>query len=222
MNSRRIRFFALRAMVLSSGLAFSQTDIMGSGATNPNQPLQPGQVPNGPSTPGQDSNTGGETIRGLRDRMFLQQAAEGGIAEVQLGQLAAQKGASDEVKSFGQKMVDDHGKLNTQIASLADSLGVMLPKRMNKTDQAEYDKLNSLSGDDFDKEYIAAMVKDHHSDLHNFRVEANSTTDNTLRQTVTDAAHLIHEHMVMIDKIARSKGIETPAGHGHPAPPPPA
>lgn len=220
MNSRRFRVFALCATVLSSALAFSQTDIMGSGSTNPNQPLQPGQVPNGPTTQTQDSNSAGDTIRGLRDRMFLQQAAEGGIAEVQCGKLAAEKGVSDDVKSFGQRMVDDHGKLNTQIASLADSMGVMLPKRMNKADQAEYDKLNSLSGDDFDREYITAMVKDHHSDLHNFRIEANSTNDNTLKETVANAAHIIHEHMVMIDKIAQSKGIATPQAHNKPTPPP--
>ena len=58
--------------------------------------------------------------------MFLRKAAEGGFAEVKLGQLAAQKGSSDDVKAFGQKMVDDHAKLNNEMAQLADSMGVMI------------------------------------------------------------------------------------------------
>lgn len=216
----RIRTLSLccTVVVLSSVFALAQSDPMAppASATQPNQPRQ---VP--PSaTSMQDSNTGGDTVQRMRDQMFLRKAAEGGIAEVQLGKLAAEKGASEDVRTFGQKMVDDHTKLNDQMSAIADALGVMLPKTMNKTDQAEYDKLNALAGDDFDKEYINAMVKDHHTDLREFRIEANATTNPTLGQAVSDGAHVIHEHMVMIDKIARSKGIATPASHAHATPPP--
>ena len=86
----------------------------------------------------------------MQDKMFLQKASEGGMAEVQLGQLAAQKGNSAEVKQFGQKMVEDHTRLNEQMKPIADTLGVNAPKHLNKVDQAEYDKLSSLSGDAFD------------------------------------------------------------------------
>lgn len=182
------------------------------------QPNLPRPMPGTTST--QDSNTGGDTVQSMRDKTFVRNAAEGGLAEVQLGKLAAEKGASEEVKAFGQKMVDDHTKLNEKMASVADSLGVMLPKHLNKEDQAEYDKLIALSGDAFDKEYIAFMVKDHHADLREFRIEANSTNDPDLKQAVTDGAQVIHDHMVMIDKIARSRGIATPGGHGKPAPSP--
>jgi putative membrane protein len=168
----------------------------------------------------QDSNTGGDTIQNMRDKTFVRKASEGGLAEVQLGKLASEKGASDEVKSFGQKMVDDHTKLNEKMAPVADSMGVMAPKHLNKEDQSEYDKLSALSGDAFDKEYIAFMVKDHHADLREFRIEANNTTDASLKQVVTEGAQVIHDHMVMIDKIARSKGIATPGGRGGSTPSP--
>jgi putative membrane protein len=65
------------------------------------------------------------------------------------------------VKDLAQKMVDDHTALNKDMASVADSLGVMLPKKMPKDDQAEYDKLNGLSGKDFDTEYLTYIVKAH-------------------------------------------------------------
>jgi len=156
----------------------------------------------------------------MRDKTFVRKASEGGLAEVQLGKLAAEKGASDEVKSFGQKMVDDHSKLNEKMGPVADSMGVMVPKHLNKEDQAEYDKLSALSGDAFDKEYITFMVKDHHADLREFRIEANNTTDANLKDVVTEGAQVIHDHMVMIDKIARSRGIATPGGRGSATPPP--
>lgn len=202
MITRNIQIFILCAAVWPSAGLLAQ-DSMAS----PISPNEPRQMP-GSTT--QDSNTGGDTVQNMRDKTFLRKAAEGGLAEVQFGQLAAQKGASDDVRNFGQKMVEDHTKLNEKMAPIADSMGVMVPKHLNKEDQAEYDKLSSLSGDAFDKEYITAMVKDHHADLREFRTEANSTTDPTLKQAVTDGANVIHDHMVMIDKIARSKGIATP------------
>jgi putative membrane protein len=156
----------------------------------------------------------------MADKMFLRKAAEGGIAEVKLGQLAVQKGSSDEVKAFGQKMVDDHTKLNSEMAQVADTMGVMLPKTMNKEDQTEYEKLKGLSGNDFDTEYLTFMVKDHHQDLHEFRVEAASRTDPALHDAVVKAEGVIHDHTVMVDKLARAKGIPVPAHGKHSAPAP--
>jgi putative membrane protein len=164
----------------------------------------------------QDSGpNSGELGQVMQDKMFLRKAAEGGIAEVKLGQLAAQKASSADVKAFGQKMVDDHTRLNLEMAQVADSMGVMLPKSMNKEDQAEYDKLNALSGNDFDVEYLSFMVKDHHKDLHEFRIEAASPTDPTLHNEVVKAQSVIHDHTVMVDKLAREKGIPVPAHGGH-------
>jgi putative membrane protein len=170
----------------------------------------------------QDSGpNAGDLGQVMQDKMFLRQAAEGGIAEVRFGQLAVQKASSDDVKNFAQKMVDDHTKLNSDIATVADAMGVMLPKSMNKEDQAEYDKLNALSGNDFDTEYLSYIVKHHHKDLHAFRLEAASHTDPTLHDEVVKAESVIHEHTVTVDKLARAKGIPVPAHGGNkPAPAP--
>jgi putative membrane protein len=159
----------------------------------------------------QDSaSNAGDVGQTMKDKIFLRKAAQGGMAEVKLGQLAVQKASSDDVKSFGQKMVDDHTKLNSDMAPIAESMGVRLPKDLNKEDQAEYDKLNGLSGNGFDMEYLSFMVKDHHKDLREFRQEAASTTDPTLQAAVSDATKVIHEHTVMVDKLAREKGVPMP------------
>jgi putative membrane protein len=220
MKLRHVRTILLGTAFVSPALLFAQFDPMATAASQ-TQPNRPGQQPS--STPSlQDSApNAGDVGQVLQDKMFLRKAAEGGIAEVKLGQLAAQKANSEDVKTFGKKMVDDHTKLNNDMAQVADSMGVMLPKAMNKEDQAEYDKLNSLSGDAFDTEYLSYMVKDHHKDLHAFRMEAASPTDPSLHDEVVKAQSIIHEHTVMVDKLARAKGIPVPVHGGNkPAPAP--
>jgi putative membrane protein len=214
MKFNHVRSILLGTAILSPGLLFAQFDPTATSAsqTQPNRPQQ--QAPSTPSLQDSGPNSG-DLGQIMQDKMFLRKAAEGGIAEVKLGQLAAQKGSSDDVKAFGQKMVDDHTKLNLEMAQVADSMGVMLPKSMNKEDQAEYDKLNALSGNDFDIEYLSFMVKDHHKDLHEFRMEAASPTDPALHNEVVKAQSVIHDHTVMVDKLARAKGIPVPAHGGH-------
>jgi putative membrane protein len=173
----------------------------------------------------QDSmGSSGQTAQATKDKMFVRNAVEGGLAQVQFGQLAAEKGGSDDVKALGRQMVEDHTALNKDLENVADSMGVMLPKHINKGDQEELDKLNGLSGDAFDTEYLTMMVKDHHHDLRGFRVEAVGTQDETLRDAVRKGAKTIHEHMVTVDQLAKSKGIEVPHRHhenGAEQPPPP-
>src|SRR6185437_3526113 len=86
------------------------------------------------------------------DHKFMEKAAQGGMAEVKLGQLAVEKAGADQVKQFGQRMVDDHSKANDKLKQIASNKGVALPTEMDKSTQHEYDKLSKLSGADFDRE----------------------------------------------------------------------
>ncbi len=169
----------------------------------------PSGIPNDPASQMAPPDGGTQ----MQDKIFLQKAVEGGMAEIQLGKLAAEKGNSGEVKQFGQKMVEDHTKLNDQMAPIAASFGVSAPKHLNKADQAEYDKLSGLSGDAFDQEYITNMVKDHRNDLHEFRREEMATSNPDLKQAVSQAEQVISQHLSMIQGIALKKGIQVPGGH---------
>jgi putative membrane protein len=160
----------------------------------------------------------GMTGQQMKDKQFLMKAAEGGMAEVQLGMLATQKGGP-EVKEFGQKMVDDHTAINKDMGTVADQLGVMLPKRMNKDDKAEYDKLSGLSGDEFDKEYIAYMIKDHRQDIREFFMEARAAADPALQTEAGKAAGVIRGHLQMVTKLAEEKGVPVPPRPPRPGPP---
>src|SRR5437762_6679132 len=98
------------------------------------------------------------------DRKFIENAAAGGMAEVEMGKLAEQHAASDQVKQFGKKMADDHQKANEQLKKIAASKGITLPADMSASERREYDKLQKKTGADFDREYMKEMVSDHKKD----------------------------------------------------------
>lgn len=185
--------------------------------TSNGQALPPGQQ--SAATPDSGPNSG-DVGQSIKDRMFLRRATEAGIADVKFSQLALEKSLSDDVKSFAQKMIDDHARLNENLARVADQMGFTLPKQMNKTNEAEYSKLQALTGSDFDTAYLALMVKDHHRAMRIFRLESNTVNDPSLREAVADGEHIIHGHLVTVNKLAREKGVPMPE-HKH-APPPPA
>ena len=193
-----------------------------SNSTVPNgmQPTSPGAVREQSSM--RDSlGAPGETGQQMLDERFLRKSTEAGLAALQFGQLAVAKG-SPSVKELGQRMVDDHTELNKKLAMTADSLGVMLPRKLNKADQAEYEKLNGLSGKDFDTEYVTLVAKTHWQQLHNFHMEASAAADPGLREQVAQAFITMHEHMGMIAKTATDEGIELPARPRRPNAAPPA
>jgi len=111
---------------------------------------------------------------GSEEAKFMTKAIEGDLAEVQMGQLAQQKGQSAEVKQLGQMLVNDHGKHLEQAKSLAQSLGVTPPSAPNSSQKKDYDKLSQLSGDKFDREFVQHMVKDHKKDISEYKKEAKS------------------------------------------------
>jgi putative membrane protein len=171
----------------------------------------------------QDSvGNAGDVGQIMKDKMFLRAAAESGIAEIKFSQLALEKSTTDDVKTFGQKMIDDHTQLNAAMSPVADAMGIRLPKEMNKEDQAAYEKLNTLSGSDFETAYLTQMLKMHRKSMRNYRIEANSVTESQLSDFVAKGEHTIHEHLVMVNKLAKDKGVPMPQHAGKPAPPPPS
>ena len=143
------------------------------------------------------------------DKKFAKEAMEGGLAEVQLGQMAAKQGSSDEVKQFGQKMVDDHTKMNEQMKPIAAQLGLTPPTDLDMKHKALQKKLNGLSGDAFDKAYIGAMVKDHQKDAAEFQKEATNGKNPQLKDAASQGEKVISEHLQMIQKMAQDHGSKT-------------
>ena len=143
------------------------------------------------------------------DKKFLHKAAEGGLTEIQLGQLASQKATRDDVKQFGQKMVTDHTQLNADLKPFADQMGVTAPTSLDAKDQALYDRLNGLSGPAFDKAYLMAMVKDHKQDTREFTAETKTTKDPQLKAAVQKGLTVVQKHTTMVEQLAKGSSSQS-------------
>jgi putative membrane protein len=113
------------------------------------------------------------------DATFAKKAAQGNMAEVALGKLAQDNAQSDDVKKFGQRMVDDHGKAEQDLEGVASKANMTLPQDVSAQQKAEQQRLEKLKGAAFDRAYMTMMVKDHVKDVAEFKKEANNTSANS-------------------------------------------
>jgi putative membrane protein len=137
---------------------------------------------------------------------FLAKAAQANMAEVELGKLAAQKGQSDEIKRYGQHMVDDHGKANQELQELAQQEGATLPTYTDKPHQAAKARLEKLSGEAFDRAYAAQMVRDHQAAVGLFRGQAKAGRDPEVKAWAAKMLPNLEEHLKQARALTPQKG----------------
>jgi putative membrane protein len=134
------------------------------------------------------------------DAMFIRTAAMDGMAEVEHGRLAAQNATNDEVKQFGQRMVDDHSKAGDEVKGLAAQKNVTLPTELDAKHKAMQDKLSKMNGAAFDRAYMAHMVAAHQQAVTLFEKEAGSGKDAEAKALAAKTLPTLREHL----KMARS------------------
>ena len=132
-----------------------------------------------------------------RDAAFAKKAAKGGMMEVEMGRMAAEKASNPDVKQFGQRMVDDHSKANDELKGIASGKKLTLPASVDAAGKAKMDKMSKLSGAAFDKAYMADMVKDHKQDVAEFRKEAKSGKDADIKGFASKTLPTLEEHLKM-------------------------
>jgi putative membrane protein len=146
------------------------------------------------------------------DQHFMKGAAEGNMAEVQLGQLASQRANSDTVKQFGKRMADDHQKAADELKQLASQKGVAVPTSLDRGHQRLYDRLSKLNGAAFDRAYMKEMVKDHDRDVKAFQKEADSGKDPDLKAWAAKTLPTLKEHQQQAKQVYASvQGKSSPA-----------
>jgi putative membrane protein len=135
------------------------------------------------------------------DAKFAVAAANGGMAEVELGQLAQQKAVNSEVKDFGAMMVTDHTKANNEMIALAKSKGITLPVAIDTDEQKVKDDLSSRSGAGFDKAYVRNMIDDHKKDIKEFENASQNCKDADLKAFAVKTLPILKMHLAAIQKI---------------------
>jgi putative membrane protein len=105
-------------------------------------------------------------------KVFLTEAIEGNFAEIQMGELAQKNAQNEGVRSFGQTLVDDHGKANKKALELAKSMGVTPPTGPNAKHKAASEKIAKRTGSEFDREFVQHMAQEHKNDIAKYRKQA--------------------------------------------------
>jgi putative membrane protein len=136
-----------------------------------------------------------------KDAEFAVDAADGGLYEVQMGTLALTKASSPDVKKFGQMMVDDHSKANTELKGLATQKNITIPDVMSEDCQKKYYDLDKKDKKDFDKEYIDQMVKDHKDDIDKFEKEADKGNDTDVKSWAAGKLATLRHHLEEAQRI---------------------
>lgn len=172
---------ALSAVVLGLSLAFGAAAQTGgaysTGATSKTSKSTTGMAASSP------------------DHAFVEKAAMGGMVEVELGKLAQQKAASDDVKKFGARMEQDHAKASEELKQVASSKGIQLPASLDKKHQADVDRFSKMSGAQFDRAYMDHMVDDHKKDVADFKKEASSGKDADVKSFASKTLPTLQEHL---------------------------
>jgi putative membrane protein len=132
---------------------------------------------------------------------FLTEAASGGLAEVELGKMASSKAQNAEVKKFAQMMVTDHSKANDELKSLASKKSITLPSAPTGEHQSKIQKLEGMSGADFDKAYVDDMLEDHEKDVAEFEKQSQSNPDADVKEFASKTLPTLRKHLESIKAI---------------------
>ena len=140
------------------------------------------------------------------DKNFVENAYQGGLAEVKMGELALAKTANADVKAFAQHMVTDHGKANGELKALADSKKVAVASEPSMTAKAKAKLADAKSGADFDKAYAKAMVADHKDTVELFEKAAKEVTDPEVKAFASKTLPTLKMHLTMAEELQGKVG----------------
>lgn len=190
MNVRKMFVHSMGVAVLFGMSAFAQDSGAAAGQTDQS------------AKPAKSAKAKGGGV----DQMFVKKAAEGGMAEVDLGNVAKQNGSNDAVKQFGDRMVTDHGKANDELKSLAQQKSWTLPTEAKAADKSKKDRLSKMNGAAFDKAYMRDMVMDHEKDVKEFQKCAASCSDPDLKAWAGKTVPTLEDHLKMAKDTAKQVG----------------
>jgi putative membrane protein len=143
------------------------------------------------------------------DTRFLEKVARDSQAEVELGRLAAERGASDAVKQFGDRMVKDHSQAADELKQLAQQKGITLSEQADRKHSRAADRLSKLSGAEFDRAFVKDMVKDHQKAVSAFRREAERAKDPDVKQWASKTLPTLEDHLKSAQSLQTTVGAKS-------------
>ena len=136
------------------------------------------------------------------EQAFLRQAVQGNIAEVRLGELAAQRADSDAARRLGETVRLDHQAALENANRLAQSLGIEPPSEPTTEEKGFYDGLAQLTGAQFDAAFVSHMITAHEAEIGRYSRHANSSNQ-AVAAMVRDALPKLRAHLAAAQALQR-------------------
>jgi putative membrane protein len=164
---------------------------------NPTVTTQPGQV---------STQTQGNISA---DMPFVRDAAGTNLMEIRLGQLAQTKASNDAVKQFGQRMVADHTNLENQLTAAVSAGGQSFTPSMDARHQRQVSRLETLSGAEFDRAYMSAMIRGHQRDVNTFQTQSQSAQSSQVRTLASNSLPVLQQHLSLAIQVGSQVGVDS-------------
>jgi putative membrane protein len=161
-----------------------------------------------PGATSQQAVGGASDTLAAQDATFIQEASQGGMAEVREGELATKNSQNDAFKQYGQKLITDHTKANEELKQIATTKGASIPTDLGKH-QAHYDRLAALKDDQFDQAFKEQAIKDHEEAIRVFQQQAQQGSDQQLKAFAQKHLPNLREHLTMAQKLGEGQATET-------------
>jgi predicted outer membrane protein len=152
----------------------------------------------------------GATKLSATDKKTIMNMAMSNMAEVETGKLALSKSQNAEVKAYAQQMIDDHTKAQTEVQALAQQKGVTLPTELDAKHKAMAAKLEKLSGEEFDRQYMKmAGVTDHKQTYGKLQKGAKGAKDADVKAMATKMMPTVEQHLKAAQQMSMAKSGTT-------------
>jgi putative membrane protein len=186
----------------SRNVAMAASVVLASLVVVPVFPLQAQSKANPPKT-----NSKADSLRA--DIEFIREASADNSMEIRLGHMAERRATKADVKEFGQRMITDHAKLESQLKDLASSGGITLERDFGPKHEQKVDALEKVSAKQFDRAYMTSMVQNHAEDVNYFQTQGREVHSAKLRELNADALKVLQQHLSMAKRIAAKVGSDT-------------
>lgn len=205
---RQVSISIAVALLAAASLA-AQMPGPGGASPQPGQPQEPGQqAPVNPAAANMPEQT---SMQNMVDSSFVLNTMENDQDQIRLSQLAQQKSPSPDVKQYSEQMIKIHSELDDQLRPLAKRMNVAAPKGPSKKEKKELEKMQALSGTEFDTAYIQAMGRAQRECLKHFHSEANDSQNAALRQAASQDTAPLTQNYQMLEKLAQAHNVNLDA-----------
>jgi putative membrane protein len=197
---RRIVFTSASFFCLAAPIAFAQ-----GGNPAGVAPLTPERAPGVPQL----------HVPNDSDRLFVQQAAIGGLSEVENGRIASQQASDADVRAFAERIVADHGKANRDLAGAAEADRLRVPDALDADHRVALDDLRKRRGVDFDRVYLGQQIAAHQTALHLLEWQLGAGQDDALREFAKQNIPVVLEHLSIAIDLQQRLAMSAPIGNGN-------